>query len=65
MVVEMLKNFHVQTLFKLNNEVIATFHSQIMSKEGIFSVVTCLSIKSTSLAMIHGLALLSEIGPVA
>ena len=48
MVVEMLKNFHVQTLIKLNNEVIATFHSQIMSKEGIFSVVACLSIKSTS-----------------
>ena len=58
MVVEMLKNFHVQTLFKLNIEVIATFHSQIMSKEGIFSVVACLSIKSTSLA------LLSEIGPI-
>ena len=55
----MLKNFHVQTLFKLNNEVIATFHSQTRSKEGIFSVVACLSIKSTSLA------LLSEIGPVA
>ena len=55
----MLKNFHVQILFKLNNEVIATFHSQIMSKEGIFSVVACLSIKSTSLV------LLSEISPVA
>ena len=59
MVVENVKNFHVQTLFKLNNEVIATFHSQVMSKEGIFSVVACLSIKSTSLA------LLSEISPVA
>ena len=55
----MLKNFHVQTLFKLNNEVIATFHSQTRSKEGIFSVVACLSTKSTILA------LLSEIGPVA
>ena len=59
MVVEMLKNFHVQTLFRLNNEVIAAFHSQIMSKEGIFSVVACLSLKATSLA------LLSEISPVA
>ena len=59
MVVEMLKNFHVQTLFKLNNEVIATFHSQTRSKEGIFSVVACLSLKATSLA------LLSEISTVA
>ena len=56
MVVEMLKNFHVQTLFKLNNEVIATFHSQTRSKEGIFSVVACLSIKSTSLALLSGIS---------
>ena len=59
MVVEMLKNFHVQTLLKLNNEVVTTFHSQIISREGIFSVVACLSLKATSLA------LLSEISPVA
>ena len=55
----MVKNFHAQTLFKLYNEVIATFHSQTRSKEGIFSVVACLSIKSTSLV------LPSKIGPVA
>ena len=48
MIVKKLKIFHLLTLFKLKNKVIATSHAQISAKDGIFSLVAYVIISSSS-----------------
>ena len=56
MIVKKLNIFHLQTLFKLKNKVIATSHAQIRAKDGIFSLVAYVIINSSSLELLSQLS---------